>query len=161
MWQLLCWWTHGQRKLCLGERMGMLSWRAAAMWCSQLGVGLGGAPWPGTCGLPRGHAKASGQPLPPASLGLPADSWLSNVHTRMLPECCQIPASNVLCVLMDKININFNYFFFLFPFYLIFSSPEDFSLLFPPLAGTKITPQQGLDVAGGFVLSCSQAPAHL
>lgn len=125
------------------------------------GSGAGGSPMAWSMWAASGSCQASGQPLPPASLGLPADSWLSNVHTRMLPECCQTPASNVLCVLMDKININFNYFFFLFPFYLIFSSPEDFSLLFPPLAGTKITPQQGLDVAGGFVLSCSQAPAHL
>lgn len=126
--------TAGEQQLCAG------SWPR---------VGLGGALWPGACGLP-GAAAVTGIP------GLHAGSWRASIHTRMFPECCQTPASNVLCVLMDKININLH-FFFLFPFYLIFSSPEDFSLLFPPLAGPKITHQQGLDVAGGFVLSSSQA----
>lgn len=75
-----------------------------------------GSPMAWSVWTASGSCQASGQPLPPAPLGLPADSWLSNIHTRMLPECCQNPASNVLCVLMDKININFNFFlsFFLF-----------------------------------------------
>lgn len=130
----------GEQWLCAGSRPG---------------VGLGGP-----CGLepvgclgvtPRLRvATVTGIP------GLPAGSWLSGIRTRMLPECCQAAASNVLCVLMDKININLH-FFFLFPFYLIFSSSEDFSLLLPPLPGTKITCQQGLDVADVFVLSSSQA----
>lgn len=48
--------------------------------------------------------------------GLPAGSWRAGVRTRMFPECCQTPASNVLCVLMDKININLHFFFFFFLF---------------------------------------------
>lgn len=134
VWHLLCWRTRGQRRLLLGEWMGMpelesnghvpaLSWERGR-----------GEP----CGMwaASGSHRASRQPSSPVSPGLPAGSWLSGIHTRMLPECCRITASNVLCVLMDKININLH-FFFLFPFYLIFSSPEDFSLLLPPLAGTN------------------------
>lgn len=141
--------------------MGMLSWRTAAVCCSWLGVGLGGAPWPGACGLPQGHASPQGSHCHQRPWGSLLTPGSPNIHPRMLPECCQNPASHVLCVLMDEININLIFFFFLFPFYLIFSSPEDFSLLFPPLSGAKITPQQGVDVAGGFVLSSSQAPAHI
>lgn len=78
------------------------------------GSGAGGSPMAWSMWLALGSCQALGQPLPPASLGLPADSCLSNIHTKMLPKCCQNPASNVLCVLMDKININFNFFFFFF-----------------------------------------------
>lgn len=84
------------------------------------GSGAGGSPMAWSMWASLGSCQASGQPLPPAALGLPADSWLSNIHTRMLPECCQTPASNVLCVLMDKININFNFFFF-FTFSFLFN----------------------------------------
>lgn len=80
------------------------------------GSEAGGSPMAWSMWAALGSCQASGQPLPPAPLGLPADSWLSNIHTRMLPECCQNPASNVLCVLMDKININFNFFLFFFLF---------------------------------------------
>lgn len=73
--------------------------------------------WERGRGQPRGPEHAGGgshQALGPllTSPGLSAGSWLSGVHTRMLLECCRTPASNVLCVLMDKININLHFFFF-------------------------------------------------
>lgn len=140
---------------CEERGRGCQSWRAAAVCRLSARSGAGDSPVAWSLWAASGSCWALGRLPSPASPGLPAGSWLSGVHTRMLPECCRIPASNVLCVLMDKININLH-FFFLFAFYLIFSSPEDFSLLLPPLAGIKITSQQGLDVAGGFVLSSSQ-----
>lgn len=110
VWHLLCWQTHGQRRLLLGEWTGMPELESNGR-VPALG-------WERGWGEPRGMWAASGshgasrQPSSPVSPGLPAGSWLSGIHTRMLPECCRIPASNVLCVLMDKININLHFFFF-------------------------------------------------
>lgn len=126
---------------CKERGWGCQTWRAVC-WLLA-GSGAEGSPVAWSVQAASGSYQASGQHASLTSPGFPAGCWLSGIHTRMLLECCRIPASNVLCVLMDEININLRSFF-LFPFYLIFSSPEDFTLLLPPLAGIKITPYQGL-----------------
>lgn len=102
VWDLLSWQIYGQRRLLVEKRMGMTE---------NISCVLSRARWPGACGIPQGHTGPRGSCILRASFWLLALS----VRTRMLPECCRTLASDVLCGLMDKININLH-FFFLFSF---------------------------------------------
>lgn len=57
------------------------------------GSGAGGSPMAWSMWAASGSCQASGQPLPSASLRLPAVFWLSNVHTRIFPSAAKpLPA---------------------------------------------------------------------